>query len=160
MIYVVCGTQKFPLNRLLKALDELVENGKIKERIVAQIGHSDYYPKHYEWVKFNDSAEFEKNIRECSLLLTHSGVGTILAGKENNKPILVFPRSKKYGEHVDDHQWQIARMFAEKNYVLICESVEELEEKIELCKSFSFRELIPKENVLVDVISEYLKENL
>lgn len=160
MIFVVCGTQKFPLNRLLIALDELVESGKIQEEIIAQIGNSDYHPKHYQWVDFYEGVEFEEKIKECSILFTHSGVGTILTGKEYKKPVLVFPRSQKHGEHVDDHQWQIARMFAKRQYILICEDEKDIERKLDACRSFDFQELVQGENIMVEIVREYLGKNL
>lgn len=158
MIFVVCGTQKFQLNRLLEALDELKGNGQITEEIFAQIGTCDYEPKHYRWERFLQSEAFDEYIKNCDVLLTHSGIGTILAGKENHKPVLVFPRSRKYQEHVDDHQWQIARMFEQHRYVLVCENPGELKEKLELCRTFSFEDVCENENAITDVVRAYLKE--
>ena len=40
MIFITLGSQKFQFNRLLKAIDKLVEQGKIKEEVFAQIGIS------------------------------------------------------------------------------------------------------------------------
>ncbi len=37
MIFITLGSQKFQFNRLLKAIDKLVEQGKIKEEVFAQI---------------------------------------------------------------------------------------------------------------------------
>lgn len=48
MIFVALGTQKFQLNRLLKMLDDMIKEGRLKEKVIAQIGHSDYIPKNYE----------------------------------------------------------------------------------------------------------------
>lgn len=42
MIFITLGSQKFQFNRLLKALDDLVEEGAIQEEVFAQIGYSDY----------------------------------------------------------------------------------------------------------------------
>ena len=44
MIFITLGSQKFQFNRLLKAVDELVAAGKIKDEVFAQIGYSDYKP--------------------------------------------------------------------------------------------------------------------
>ena len=41
MIFVALGTQKFQMNRLIKALDVQKGKGLIKEEIFAQIGNSD-----------------------------------------------------------------------------------------------------------------------
>lgn len=157
MIFMVCGTQKFPLNRMLEQMDYLLKAGVVTQEVFAQTGYSDYEPKHYRWSRFLDGEEFEEKIKNCTLLLTHSGVGTILTGKEYGKPVLVYPRSGKYGEHVDDHQWQIAREFREREYVLVCEDVSEMGEKIRLCETFAFRELHPTHNVQVNVIRDFLQ---
>lgn len=39
MIFITLGSQKFQFNRLLKAVDELVAAGKIKDEVFAQIGY-------------------------------------------------------------------------------------------------------------------------
>ena len=157
MILMVCGTQKFPLDRMLMEMDWLMETGAITEQVFAQIGHSAYEPKYYQWARFLGGGEFEEKIQNCDLLLTHGGVGTILTGKELGKPVLVFPRSAKYGEHVDDHQWQIAREFRKRNYVLICEEAERMLQRIEESKTFSFRPLTVGENVQTGVIRNFLR---
>ena len=43
MIFVVCGTQKFALNRLLKAVDELVATGIIRVEVFVHKGYSNYH---------------------------------------------------------------------------------------------------------------------
>lgn len=157
MILMVCGTQKFPLDRMLREMDRLIETGVITEEVFAQIGHSTYEPRHYQWARFVAGEEFEEKIKNCDLLLTHSGVGTILTGKELGKPVLVYPRSAKYAEHVDDHQWQIAREFRKRDYVLICEEAAQMARRIEECRHFSFRPLPMGENVQTGVIRNFLR---
>ena len=157
MILMVCGTQKFPLDRMLTEMDRLLETGAITETVFAQIGHSTSEPKHCQWARFLGGGEFEEKIRNCDLLLTHSGVGTILTGKELEKPVLVYPRSARYGEHVDDHQWQIAREFRKRDYVLICEEAEQMLQRIEESKTFPFRPLTLGENVQTGVIRNFLR---
>lgn len=61
MIFVVCGTQKFQLNRLLEKMDTLIGRGQITEKVFAQIGHSEYKPQTYEYVNFLSRELFEKN---------------------------------------------------------------------------------------------------
>lgn len=157
MILMVCGTQKFPLDRMLMEMDRLIETGAVTEEVFAQIGYSTCEPKHYQWERFVEGEEFEKKIKNCDLLLTHSGVGTILTGKECGKPVLVYPRSAKYGEHVDDHQWQIAREFRKRDYVLICEDAPQMAQRIEECRHFPFRQLSIGENVQTGVIRDFLR---
>ena len=44
-LFVILGTQKFPFNRLMKALDELIEKGIYKpEEVYIQSAYYDYVP--------------------------------------------------------------------------------------------------------------------
>lgn len=156
MIFVACGTQKFPLNSLLRKMDQLIEEGVLKEEVYAQIGNSTYYPKHYPWVRFMEGKEFEKKIKECRILVTHSGVGSIFIGKKHRKPIVVYPRSAKNKEHVDDHQWQIATLFSQQNYVLLCESEDVLEERIRECSEMVFDDIELDEKNVMNTVNSYL----
>lgn len=158
MIFVVCGTQKFPLNRLLEAVDELVAKGKIQEDVLVQKGYSDYHLKHCRSVDFLDVLSFDNQIKACSLVITHGGIGTILAGKKFNKPVLVFPRLKKYGEHVDDHQEQIAEKFAANKMVVMCNDTKKLEACIKKCRSCKLANISQKNRgkYLEEVINGYI----
>ena len=112
MIFVILGTQKFQLTRLLKLLDEYVQKGLIIDEIFAQIGNTKYVPKYFESKSFLEKEEFENCINKASLIITHSGVGSIVTSIGANKPVIVFPRLKKYKEHVDNHQLDIANAFS------------------------------------------------
>lgn len=160
MIFVVLGTQKFQCNRLLKKLDDLVGEGKINEEVFAQKGNSDYEPHHISYTKFLQKHEFESKIRECSLLITHSGVGTIISGVSYQKPVIVFPRLKKYKEHVDDHQLDIARAFQKKKLVLMCGEKDDLYEIIQISKIYKFSEYVSQQGRIIDEIRNYLREEV
>ena len=137
MIFVTMGTQKFQMNRLVKAADELAE--QISEEVFVQKGWSDYVPKHCKFTDFMDATDYNKKIGECSVLVTHAGVGTIVSGIKAGKPIVVVPRMNKYLEHVDDHQHQIAEAFSTKGCVLCCEEVEKLQEYIDKARTYEFK---------------------
>ncbi len=48
-------------------------------------------------------------MREADVVISHAGVGTALAALEVGKCPLLVPRRLSLGEHVDDHQIQVAR---------------------------------------------------
>lgn len=149
MIFVAVGTQKFQFNRLLESIDDLIENKMITEEVYAQIGHSDYVPQNYKYTNFLSKDEFELYINKCNILITHSGVGTIISGIKCKKPVIVMPRLAKYGEHVDDHQVQIANSFEEKNYVLCVGEKKKLQDMIQEAYNHKFDQYISqRENVL------------
>lgn len=158
MIFVVLGTQKFQLNRLLQKLDEYVEQGLLTDEIYAQIGNSTYKPKHYAYKDFMDKKEFDATIAKAELVIAHSGVGTIITAIHAKKPVVVFPRLAKYKEHVDDHQLDIARAFEMKKYVLCCYENDDLLEKINKCKSFHFDEYVSQQKQIIGIIKDFLNK--
>lgn len=158
MIFVVLGTQKFQLNRLLQKLDEYVEQGLLTDEIYAQIGNSTYKPRHYAYKEFMDKKEFDATIAKADLVIAHSGVGTIITAIHAKKPVVVFPRLAKYKEHVDDHQLDIARAFEMKKYVLCCYENDDLLEKINKCKDFQFDEYVSQQKQIIGIIKNFLDE--
>lgn len=160
MIFIVLGTQKFPLNRLLMEVDRLVEGQFITEEVFAQRGHSDYVPKNYESVDFLNKEGFEEKIAASSLVIAHSGVGTILTSINHHKPIIVYPRLKKYKEHVDDHQLEIAQAFEKKNLVLMYHEGDDLIALIDKSKSFHYGTYTSSRERVIDLIRVYLREEI
>jgi UDP-N-acetylglucosamine transferase subunit ALG13 len=137
-------------------VDQLIEAGVIREPVFAQTGHSDYVPRHFSWTPFLPKAEFEEKISRCRLLITHSGVGTIITGIKNKKPTIVYPRLAKYAEHVDDHQLEIATAFAEKNLVLLCGDGDDLADRIREAMGHSFSPYHSQRENMIATIRGYL----
>ncbi len=120
-IFITLGSQKFQFNRLLKEVDQLCENKKISAEIYAQIGYSDYLPKHYEYKDFLDREEFAVEMDKADIVITHGGTGAIIGAVKKGKKVIAVPRLAKYGEHVDDHQLQLTRQFDELKLIYSCE---------------------------------------
>ncbi|WP_455714726.1 PssE/Cps14G family polysaccharide biosynthesis glycosyltransferase [Anaerosporobacter sp.] len=159
MIFVILGTQKFQLNRLLKTLDMYIEQNLIEEEVIAQIGNSDYTPVHYTYERFLDKEKFDAYIKGASLVITHSGVGSIITSINAKKPIIVYPRLAKYKEHVDDHQLDIASAFEKKNYVLCCNEKDQLIDLIHKGKDCEFEIYTSKREQIIDIVSQFLATN-
>lgn len=156
MIFLVLGTQKFQLNRLLIEVDKMIENGEITEEVIAQIGNSDYKPSNYKHYQFLDKELFDDYINKARIIVAHSGVGTITTALKAEKPVIVFPRLKKYGEHVDDHQLDIARAFEKKNYIICCYEQDSLKDILDKCNNYSFDMYISGKDKIVELINGYL----
>lgn len=157
MIFVAVGTQKFPLNRLLKTIDTLIENNVITEEVFAQVGNSDYHPVNYQYKPFLNKEEFDKKIAESTLVITHSGVGTIISALNSQKPVIVFPRFSEYGEHIDNHQLEIAESFTNLNLVMMCGKDDDLGMVIKNAKEHIFSKYVSQKKNAVNMVREYLK---
>jgi UDP-N-acetylglucosamine--N-acetylmuramyl-(pentapeptide) pyrophosphoryl-undecaprenol N-acetylglucosamine transferase len=58
--------------------------------------------------------ELTDAMRDADVVVAHAGVGTALAALEVGKCPVLVPRRLAHGEHVDDHQIQIARELARR----------------------------------------------
>jgi beta-1,4-N-acetylglucosaminyltransferase len=130
MIFVTVGNDYRNFDRLLKKMDKIAP--LIPSEIVIQRGYSRYLPKntkHFEFVSMNKAIEY---IRRSQLVISHAGIGTIILCKEYGVPIIILPRRRRYGEHMNDHQLEITKVLEERGdksiYVIYEEG--QLEEKI------------------------------
>lgn len=138
MIFITLGSQKFQFNRLLQAVDELIENDVIDDEVFAQVGYSDYEPKHFEYKQFLDREEFAAQEGDCDILITHGGTGAIIGAVKKGKKVIAVPRLAKYGEHVDDHQIQLIEQFKGQNLICGLDDTTELEEGLKYVKEHEF----------------------
>lgn len=155
MIFLTVGTQ-FSFDRLVKAVDQAVEAGGIKEKIYAQIGKSSYKPRSFKAASSFEKSVFDRYFCTASSVISHAGMGTITMALNNNKPLLVMPRRKKYGEVVNDHQIDIAREFERFGYILVAYRQEELPQKIEQLKSFVPRRRVNNSQAIIDKVRKFL----
>lgn len=155
-LFVSVGTQKFPFGRLIEALNSLVDDGTYKsDEIVMQ---SAVYPVKPKFTHFTmiPTDEFNRMIDEAELVMTHSGENTIIVTMEKHKPFLIVPRFHEYGEHVDNHQLEIAEIMEDKFDVVVCRDMANLKECIENAKTHQYKPWVSKSNELVSYIKELI----
>ena len=157
MIFLTVGTQ-FPFDRLVKAIDEAAEDGKITDEIYAQIGASLYKPRNMQYFESLEKQIFDDYIKKASYIISHAGIGTIAMALDNNKPLLVMPRLRKYDAVVNDHQAEIAKKFEQLGHILVAYSKIELESKIQKLMSFVPRPRVNQADALSNRIARFLKE--
>ena len=152
MIFVALGTQDKPFKRLL----ELAEKINTDEKIVCQSGFTKYSSSKLEIHDYFDANEYSKYINEADVVITHGGVGTILNALSLNKKIIVVPRLKKYGEHQNDHQLQVARIFKEKGYIVLFEDGDDINETLKIVKDFNPKPSVSNNANFVNKMKDYL----
>ncbi len=119
MILVIVGTERFSFDRLIKAVDRLIEEGVLRDEVVVQMGASVYQPRRAKFFKFVPFGEMSELISKASLVVAHAGAGTTLLSLQMGKPVILFPRMSRYFEHVDNHQVDFARKMKEAGRVLV-----------------------------------------
>jgi len=118
MILVTVGTHDKQFDRLVKAADELA--GLIDEQVIIQIGKSNFEPKHATYYDFVTMEEMDELMKQARVVVAQAGAGTIISVFHKNKPLILVPRLKKFGEHFNDHQIELANiLFEQKRAILI-----------------------------------------
>ena len=153
MVFITLGSQKFQFNRLLKAVDALVESGAITEKVFAQTGFSDYEPRFYQYKNFVDRDEFARITGEADIVITHGGTGAIIGAVRKGKKVIAVPRLAKYGEHVDDHQTQIVEEFGRMGLILPCTDCSRLDEAVNDVYGRHFTEYHTNTDRFLDILA-------
>jgi len=160
MILVTLGTQDKSFERLLKAVDKKITEGKIKDKVVVQAGMTKYKSENMEIYDFVEYDKFDNLIQSCDILITHGGVGSIITGLKNKKKVIAAARLKKYKEHTNDHQLQIIENFSDAGYILKLEDFDKIDEVINNAKTFKHKNYKSNKEQFVKVISQKIDELL
>ncbi len=112
MILVTVGTEKFPFNRLMQWIDNLIDRNLIQpeqEEIVIQYGSCTFIPDRIKGYSVLKETDFLSLVEQARIIIAHCGEGTLDLLGLINKPFILVPRSYDFQEHVDDHQIELAR---------------------------------------------------
>ncbi len=156
MVFVTLGSQKFPFNRLLRAVDRLIEQNRIMEPVFAQTGASDYVPQHYASSAFLDRDSFAQKVKESSVVITHGGTGAIVGALKQGKPVIAVPRLARYGEHVDDHQLQLLQQFEEMGMIAVCYDLDKLGDLYYNIQKTTFAPYVSNTAQIIQSIDDFL----
>ena len=112
MIFLTVGTQ-LPFDRLIKAVDNWAKD-HCEIAFFAQIGETQYEPKHMPWCRFMDPEEYLLKFKASRSVISHAGIGTIITSLLQEKPLIIMPRLAQFGEHRNDHQLATVKYFEMK----------------------------------------------
>jgi len=132
MIFVTIGTHSQGFDRLVHAVDSLA--ARSKEEFIIQIGDASSKPKYAKWFTHRSEKEMGELYRRARVVISHAGAGSIISALRYKKPLIVVPRLKKFGEHIDDHQKELANAVSEAGLATALLDITNLEESIKHCK--------------------------
>lgn len=112
-IFVTLGTiRPYRFDRLVDAVLKIVEPS---DQVTWQLGVTERSDLPGVVHTELPGSEMNRLMAEADVIITHSGVGSILAAMELGKSPVVAVRRGMFDEHVDDHQQYIANVVAERN---------------------------------------------
>ncbi|MBR2744285.1 MAG: exopolysaccharide biosynthesis protein [Clostridia bacterium] len=159
MILVLLGTQNNNFNRLLQAMEENIDKGIIKDEVIVQAGFTKFKSSKMKIFSFIDKDKLSDLEDKADIVITHGGVGSIVASLKRGKKVIVVPRLKKYGEHVNNHQLQIARRFKNEGYVKYVLNIKNLAKTISSMESFEPKKYENSEGNVISIIENYIDNN-
>lgn len=146
-------------DRLVKEMDRIAAG--LDEKVVMQIGYTDYVPKNAEYFSFMPLDEIENFYRLARVVVCHAGIGTIMTAMKYSKQIVLVPRFKRYGEVHNDHQLEIATEFEKEGIAVIVRDIRDLDKAIRNISDCHVNESIERfkqGNKLINGLKEYLMD--
>ena len=126
MIYVTVGTMHLEFSRLIRKMDEIARVSE--EKTIIQTGMNSFLPENCEHFDFKSREEVEAIQQEARVVVAHAGIGSVLDALKAERPLIVVPRLKRFGEHNNDHQLDLARAVERRGWGRLIMDINDLSE--------------------------------
>ena len=159
MILVLLGTNYFSFDRLVKEIDNKIS---LNNDVEIQLGNTKYIPKNCKYFIFEARDKLIERMRKADLIITQGGYGGMMDSMQLKKKIIAVPRKIDLNECLDD-QKELVRYFEEKNYLVGCYEITDLNALVDnvMNDKIKFLEYRPESNVKIkDLIGEDIVEML
>ena len=122
-VFVTLGTIKpYQFGRLVERVTDILPP---HVDVVWQLGATQASPALPGTVhQHMSSADFRAETRRADVVITHAGVGSVIGLIDSGIFPVVVPRRAAHGEHVDDHQQEIAELVSNLGIGLVREADE------------------------------------
>jgi UDP-N-acetylglucosamine transferase subunit ALG13 len=124
VILLSVGTQ-LPFDRLICTVDRWAAD-RGRTDVVAQIGPTQYRPIAMQSFAHIAYDRFRELQQQCTVMVCHAGMGSIITAMEFGKPIIIMPRDHRLGEHRNGHQFATLRQFGDRPGIYAAENESEL----------------------------------
>ena len=159
MILVTLGTQDKAFPRLLEAIETQLEKGTINDEVIVQAGCTVFESKQMNLFDLIPMEQFDQLLAQCDLLITHGGVGTIMAGLRLGKKIIAAPRLAQYHEHHNDHQTEIVSSFERQGYLLALHDFDRMGEVLKQAETFQPKPVVSNTANMIELIDNWIQTN-
>jgi len=131
-IFVTVGTRDEPFTRLLRAVEDLVKKGCIKEKVIIQAGYTKFTSDCVEVFDFCSPEAIDKFILNAKYVITQESAGIGTQCLKHRTKFIVMPRDYQYGElpTKSDMKEDLHLKLEELGYTRVVSNAEELEKAI------------------------------
>lgn len=127
-----------PLHRLERAVVELKQAGRIPEDVILQVGNSDLPRPEVPGLTIVESLPFDELqavLKRADLVVCHAGTGSIITALAQCCGVVAMPRRVDAGDSYDDHQSEIAEVFAKRGLIQVAHDAETLAAALDLART-------------------------
>ena len=107
--FVTVGSHDQPFARLMGLVQDAAQAGNLPRPIIVQGGTDAHMPtwadEHHPFVSPDT---FRSLMASAAVVITHGGAGAMATALHLGRKPIVVPRRKRWSEHVDDHQLDLA----------------------------------------------------
>jgi UDP-N-acetylglucosamine transferase subunit ALG13 len=122
---VTVGTQ-LPFDRLIRWMDAAADI--VDDEIVAQSGTGTYQARRFNAQPWIAPGDFDRLVSSARLIVSHAGIGSVLAAQRHGRPIVLVPRLASLKEHRNDHQRATVCALRDRPGIYIAEDENRLRE--------------------------------
>lgn len=117
--FVTVGSHDQPFLRLLRAVEVAADAGILPPPVLVQRGVAPELAGAVESVPFLPREEFERAMERAEVVVAHVGAGAVASSIRSGKRPIVLARRQSLGEHVDDHQLELAQKLADLDLAVL-----------------------------------------
>lgn len=118
-VLVTLGSERFPFQRALQSVATAVPDDVAVRYQTGSTPIPETLPGLARaWWPYG---ELRSAASDADVIVTHGGVGALLLALRNGQRPVVIPRLSDHGEHVDDHQLELARDLAARGLIVLAE---------------------------------------
>jgi len=141
-------------------IERLISEKKIKEKVIVQLGYTKQKVKGAENFHFIEFSKMRRLIKNCSVMITHAGTGSITDALDYGKIPVVVPRRKTsdLDEHSDDHQVQITKIMEKERKIIAVYDIKNLYPAIQKARKMKFKKKKKSSAKIFGIIENKLKE--
>jgi len=137
MIFVTVGTAHY--DPLIAAMDRYVQEGRIDDSVIAQIGRGHYEPSSFRYFRFISSLDSAYNAAD--VIVSTGGAGTTMECVKQGLKLVVVENTTL----MEGHQSQLIGEMARRGHLLWCKDLEDLPMRIKETKQRSFESFVSDE---------------
>jgi rhamnosyl/mannosyltransferase len=154
-ILVTIGTF-VPFDRMVQEVDRLCEHKIIDQKVIAQVGPSNYQPRHMEYFNQCSYEKLNALMEESDIVICHGGSGSLLGALKAGCRIVALPRLQEHGEVYDNHQFQIIRALERRGLIEAAYRADEIAPALERVRKKAARRVEVDPDELMRTIEGYL----